>query len=270
MIVEEKKEEIKAERALEIIKNYIRFDRTMSFDKFCKQNKINKDYFLRCVDIVQDNYKRIYNLYLKVQRARLLIKLDEPITRVKRIINCINTGMNEDGEEFTVCDFYKMAPNKGIDSEKNIDSLLRGISITQEFNDETYSLNKLRQDYIKAGLAKRKNIGSYSEHLYVFTKWVVGDSEADTLKEFMDDNGVNSITRLLRFNEKTKYSSSPMPGIYTADDVEEIFEFMEQKEYPPVRELYEYLKAKRISDNTKKATKANKKLELINESKEIN
>ena len=101
-----------------------------SFDpvRFTRKNRISQDTLKSAIKRIQTHDPERYALYLKTEKENKVKRLKDPFDRINQIIAGIITGKTKDGDDFNVCEFYKLAPFKGtyIDG-KDFDIELRTI-----------------------------------------------------------------------------------------------------------------------------------------------
>ena len=107
-------------------------------------------------------------------------------------------------------------------------------------------LSKLRQFKVDYCKDNSKHSLNYADYMYLFTK-CFNEKDAELLKTWMDDNNVKTITPIYRASTVNFYYNTPEDSEYTMEDAEAVFDIMEENEYPKIKEIYDILKAKRIS-----------------------
>lgn len=219
-----------------LVNAYINDYYSYDLEEFYKRYKINRTIFKRAVLRVQNNDEELYEQYLITFNNNKTKRLVLPIYNINSIIEGIKTGKTYDGNNFDIFEFYKITPFKN----KDMDLEMR--TLEKDFP----KLSKLRQfklDYCKDN---SKHSLNYADYMYLFTK-CFNEKDAELLKTWMDDNNVKTITPIYRASTVNFYYDTPEDSEYTMEDAEAVFDIMEENEYPKIKEIYDILKAKRIS-----------------------
>ena len=219
-----------------LVNAYINDYYSYDLDEFYKRYKINRTIFNRAVLRVQNNDKDLYEQYLVTFNNNKTKRLVLPIYNINSIIEGIKTGKTYDGKNFDIFEFYKITPFKN----KDIDLEMR--TLEKDFP----KLSKLRQYKVDFCRENNKRALNYADYMYLFTK-CFNEKDAELLKTWMDDNNVKSITPIYRASTVNFYYNTPEDAEYTMEDAEAVFDIMEENEYPKIKEIYDILKAKRIS-----------------------
>ena len=219
-----------------LVNAYINDYYSYDLDEFYKRYKINRTIFNRAVLRVQNNDKDLYEKYLITFNNNKTKRLVLPIYNINSIIEGIKTGKTYDGKNFDIFEFYKITPFKN----KDIDLEMR--TLEKDFP----KLSKLRQFKVDYCKDNSKHSLNYADYMYLFTK-CFNEKDAELLKTWMDDNNVKTITPIYRASTVNFYYNTPEDSEYTMEDAEAVFDIMEENEYPKIKEIYDILKAKRIS-----------------------
>ena len=219
-----------------LVNAYINDYYSYDLDEFYKRYKINRTIFKRAVLRVQNNDKDLYEKYLITFNNNKTKRLVLPIYNINSIIEGIKTGKTYDGKNFDIFEFYKITPFKN----KDIDLEMR--TLEKDFP----KLSKLRQFKVDYCKDNSKHSLNYADYMYLFTK-CFNEKDAELLKTWMDDNNVKTITPIYRASTVNFYYNTPEDSEYTMEDAEAVFDIMEENEYPKIKEIYDILKAKRIS-----------------------
>lgn len=219
-----------------LVNAYINDYYSYDLDEFYKRYKINRTIFKRAVLRVQNNDEELYEQYLITFNNNKTKRLVLPIYNINSIIEGIKTGKTYDDKNFDIFEFYKIAPFKN----KDIDLEMR--TLEKDFP----KLSKLRQFKVDYCKDNSKHSLNYADYMYLFTK-CFNEKDAELLKTWMDDNNVKTITPIYRASTVNFYYNIPEDSEYTMEDAEAVFDIMEENEYPKIKEIYDILKAKRIS-----------------------
>ena len=219
-----------------LVNAYINDYYSYDLDEFYKRYKINRTIFKRAVLRVQNNDEELYEQYLITFNNNKTKRLALPIYNINSIIEGIKTGKSYDDKNFDIFEFYKIAPFKN----KDIDLEMR--TLEKDFP----KLSKLRQFKVDYCKDNSKHSLNYADYIYLFTK-CFNEKDAELLKTWMDDNNVKTITPIYRASTVNFYYNIPEDSEYTMEDAEAVFDIMEENEYPKIKEIYDILKAKRIS-----------------------
>ena len=219
-----------------LVNAYINDYYSYDLDEFYKRYKINRTIFNRAVLRVQNNDEELYEQYLITFNNNKTKRLVLPIYNINSIIEGIKTGKTYDGKNFDIFEFYKITPFKN----KDIDLEMR--TLEKDFP----KLSKLRQFKVDYCKDNSKHSLNYADYIYLFTK-CFNEKDAELLKTWMDDNNVKTITPIYRASTVNFYYDTPEDSEYTMEDAEAVFDIMEENEYPKIKEIYDILKAKRIS-----------------------
>ena len=217
-----------------LVMAYINDSCSYDSNEFFKKYKTNLPTFRRCVLKVKKHAPELYKEYLYVEGINKERRLAVPIYNINSIIEGIQTGKTYDGNDFDIFEFYKLTPFKN-----NIDRDLR--SLEKDFT----KLNVLRAYKTIYCKWNNKHSLNYAENLYLFTK-CFNENGAEVLKQWMDDNGIKNITPIHRASTINYYYGTPEDAAYTMSDAEEIFDTMEEKNYPKIKEIYDILKDRKI------------------------
>ena len=226
-----------------------------SFDpvRFTRKNRISQDTLKSAIKRIQTHDPERYAMYLKAEKENKVKRLKDPFDRINQIIAGIITGKTKDGDDFNVCEFYKLAPFKGIYIDgKDFDIELRTI-MKDSYPVEYHNYLKTSQHYRKVVMKgnKRREF-TYAEELIVFTCGTMGIRHGSILKKYMEENNISKITPVFRAAIVNKYASTINPEI-TKEDAEDIFDIMDAQGYPKSLEVFEYLKNEKLASAKDKA-----------------
>lgn len=213
------------------IKDYYSYD----LEEFYKRYKINRTIFQRAVLRVQNNDNDLYKQYLTTENNNKTKRLVLPIYSINSIIEGIKTGKTFEGNNFNAIEFYKLAPFKG----KDMDLEMR--KLEKDFP----KLSKLRQFKVEYCKEHEKHSLNYADYLYLFTK-CFNEKDADVLRDWMKDKNIKTVTPIYKASTINFYYNVKDDAEYTMADAEDIFTFMEENEYPQIKEIYDILKAEKI------------------------
>lgn len=171
------------EDAKKLIEDYLENNGNNNVDFYCKMVGITRAEFNKNVGIVQDYNPELYEKYSKIandiRTSRYMILLGN----VKRIINYIKYGIEEDGKrrEFDILDYRSM-------TKLSFDEMAKFISE----NNSRLELSNEDIKMLRIFIAKNKKFTSYTnrkKEVFVNSTIImkVKTSEGEVLKEFTKD-----------------------------------------------------------------------------------
>ena len=228
-----------------IINAYINDFYSYDLDKFLPRYGITKRILDKCVYRVKANDPELYAKFLEVENNNKTKRLVLPIYNVNSIVEGINTGKTLEGKNFDVFEFYKTAPF----TDKDFDLEIR--TIAKDF-PKLLKFKLLKRDLRKDHSYQTGQVTcSYADNLYLFTK-CFNEKEAETLREWMENNGVRTLTRAYEAQVVGVYACRPSNDEFNVEDAEEIFDIMKEQGYPKTHEVFDLFKNKKIKENKTK------------------
>lgn len=228
-----------------IINAYINDFYSYDLDKFLPRYGITKRILDKCINRVRANDSELYAKFLEVENNNKTKRLVLPIYNVNSIVEGINTGKTLEGKKFDVFEFYKVAPftDKDFDHEiriigKDFPKLLKFKLLKQQFNNEKQNTTSVRGC-------------TYADNLYLFAK-CFNEKDAETLKNWMENNGVRTLTRAYEAQVVGVYACRPRNDEFNVEDAEEIFDIMKEQGYPKTHEVFDLFKSEKIKENKTK------------------
>lgn len=216
-----------------VINAYINDSCSYDMDLFYERYKINRVVFEAAVKRIKSHDLDLYMKYLEAFKGNKTKRLVMPIYNINQIIEGINTGKTLDGNKFDKLEFYKLAPFKN----KDIDKEIRFIS--EDF-PKLLVFKGLKQKYIYSN--GTRNSCTYADNLYLFTK-CFSESQAELLKDWMDKNNIRNLTPIFRASIVNCYPEKIDEKVFfTKSDADEIFDTIEENGYPKIREVFNILK----------------------------
>lgn len=228
-----------------IVNAYIFDSCSYDLDQFYKRYNIDREIFTSCVSRIKNNAPELYEKYLEALKNNKMKRLVMPIYDINQIVEGITTGKTIDGNNFDKYEFYRLAPFK----DKDFDKEIRYIS---EDYPKLLIFKKLKQVYKRRVDAEHK-VCTYADNLYLFTLCFSQD-KADILRKWMEENNIKNLTPIHRASTVNCYSSDSSDEPFNRDDANELFDVIEEKGYPRIREVYNMLKEDKIKS---KLTKKN-------------
>lgn len=250
-----------------VINEYINDEHSYDLEQFFSRIGICRTVFEASVKRVEGHDPELYSKYLKKVNQNRYSRVTYPMYNINQILMGIKEGTTIDGKPFDIFEFYKLAPFKG----KDIDAEIRGISNSFKDDNSEDSVLKTMLANLKDNFSKKKrdyvyNDGAhrfcaYNDNLYLFLS-CFNEEQAEVLREYMnrEENNVKNLTPIYK---ESKVSCYPVDeeAEFTRDDALEVFDIMDENEYPRISEVFELLKARKINE------KKNKSLNLLNEIK---
>ena len=234
-----------------IIEDYIDFDEDYELNKYLMIINISKLAFNRCVKRVKENDEELYCKYLEKADENNKKAYDIPKERLDEIVSRIEESKQDNGREFSVFEFYKLAPFIGED----IHLKTREVSILNpEKNLQAKYYKYLRSENDKIRCENGRIY--YSGLLYIYAKCIYEDEpeKAEVLYNYIKENNITSTTK---FNKKDLVNNLSNDSENNFNKAQrEIINFMEENEYPMLGEIFNLLKANKIK--AKKLTLAYK------------
>lgn len=257
---EEEKNAKRLARAKELVRGFVEASTNEKFTpiRFFNANKTDEVKFGSYVRLVEENDPELYELYRKATSAKLRNVFAEPIGKINKILMGINTGLNEEGNEFTTLDFYKLAPYRGqvVGDAKDLDGAPR--YMMRGYPTDSQEFQEMKQVFKKSKEQGASNYSiSYADTLYLFTTWILGAEAGKTIKEFVDENGIKGFTPVYESCEKARFKISETDDLgLKLDSIEKVFEEIERCGYPKCREVFDILRKQEAAE--KKTTKSDK------------
>ena len=224
--------------ARKVILDFIDDDNSYDLEEFFKKHKITSDVFESCVNRIKTNCPIIYKDYLNTLEINKKKRLIIPIHNINQIIEGIKTGRTIDDKKFDIFEFYKLCPFKG----KNIDNEIRKLS--KDF-PKILVYKKIKQQYVYRD--NERKVCTYADNLYMFAKCFSKD--ADILKTWMDENNIRNITPINKTSTTSFYANGSTDEDFDFLDSKDMFDIMEENNYPIIYEVYNILKENRIKSN---------------------
>lgn len=234
--------------AREVILSYINDENSYDKDAFLNKHKLRAIDFETSVDIVKKYSKDLYKEYLRISDINKYKKIVVPIYNVFQIIEGIKTGKTLEGKKFDKYEFYKLAPFK----EKNFDAEIKYLS-------KDYPNLSIFEKYKQDLKAKKENDSiqiTYADNLYIFTCCFANRRNAETLRDWMSENNIKNLTPIFRFATVYCYLNGSSEEFFDYKDANEIFDIIEENNYPKIYEVFNMLKEEKIKK--KKLLKENK------------
>lgn len=229
-----------------VIEAYINDECSYDIDKFLARYRITYKAFKASIDKIKENDSELYERYLETYKNNVTKRLVFPIYSINSILEGIKTGKTVENKKLDVLEFYRIAPF----TDKDFDNEMR--ALISSFP----KLYKFKQ--LKSELGRHNGRSStYSENLYLFTK-CFNDSDAETLRTWMEENNIKNLTPIHRASTVNVYASNTNED-FTLEDANAVYDTIEEAGYPKVREVFDLLKQNRIS---KKNTAKKKVLEI--------
>lgn len=226
-----------------IINAYI-FD-TISYDLdiFLERYKINKTTFDTCVSRIKNNDEELYAKYLNKVKSNKVAQLVVPIHKINNIVEGITSGKTIEGNKFDIYEFYKLAPFRDKDFDKEVRLLSKDYSRLNKYSIAKRNLFRVK----KQKDSSFKQYGcTYAEKLYLFV-YCYDVKKAAILKKWMEDNNVKNLTPIHKGATLNFYNRVSENDIFTKEDAENIFETMDQRGLPYLQEVYSSLKKEKTN-----------------------
>lgn len=223
-----------------IINAYVNDNYSYDLEKFFKRYNIHKKLFDVCVNRVKLYDKDLYEKYLATVESNKTKRLVMPIYSINSILEGIETGKTIEGKKFDIFEFYKIAPFL----DKDFDDEMRKIS--KDF-PKLAKFKILKRDLAIASDHKQRI--TYADNLYLFTK-CFNESQAETLRTWMDDNCVKNLTPIHRATTVNCYKE--VNEEFNREDANTVFDMIEEIGYPKTREVFDLLKMEIINKKSDK------------------
>ena len=221
-----------------IIKAYVSDPCSYDFDEFSAKYKVSREIFRAALLRIKNHDEDLYAKYLEVFNNNKTKRLVMPIYSINQIIEGITTGKTIDGNKFDKLEFYKLAPFK---NKSSIDYEVKGIA--EDF-PKLQLFKKLKQEYVKE--EGKSNSYSYADNLYLFTR-CFSEEQSKILKDWMDKNNIKNLTPIHRASTVNCYYKSNNEEFFKMEDANEIFDIIEENNYPKIYEVYNILKEEKIN-----------------------
>ena len=247
---EEEKFLIKIDRNIdsrEVIGKYITSNCSYDLPAFYEEAGISKKTFDCCVKRIEHHDEELYAAYLEKVEQNKVARLAMPLYQIEQIVNGIKEGKTFDGNDFNLYEFYKLVPFKGKDIDREVLAIYN--------SDPERFANLLKYKALKQMCSAQRSYRpwSYVDNIYLFTR-LFNVEHANILRQYMEDNNIKGITPIYRAATVNCYINSSDPS-FTMDDANEIFDTMEEKGYPKIKEVYDLLKQEKLNKKNNKGFK---------------
>lgn len=246
-VVEEKK--LSGRRLIEL---YIE-DKNTNTELFCKNIGINPTVFKSRISDVRFRDQQLYKEYLNSCRLKKLASYNFIELSLRELIYGIMSGKTMDGKDFSINDFYRLAPLKFVDFDREILSFIKSDA---EGIPDLYVFKYTKQDYLKYKYrisGQRPNC-TYADNLIIFAATLVrlnrlSRTEASMLRKYINDNNITTITPI----SKISFINGCIDNCeFTTDDATKVFKYMEKNNYPCIFEIFNQLKCDKINSRKRR------------------
>ena len=220
-----KSEDYGARSSILIVKDYVNDPESYNKVDFLSKHHLTSTEFHAKVRYVRDNDLVLYLEYLKVDKKNKIKKFAIMESNLRQITSGILTGKCINGADFNIFDFYKLAPLKFTDFDREIASMIKDSQNIEEIPDLS-AFKYIKSKHYRDGSVKEYN---YAQNLIILAETLMSlerlsEVEVNALYEYVKKNNIRNITPAC---ERAITEASKSNVLFDDKDSRKTFELME-------------------------------------------